>query len=69
MKVGDLVEWKAAPGLAAVVVDAVGNHGTWEGVTFDLHFSTVPNSLKTIARGGIVRGFGPWEIRVINESR
>ena len=68
MKVGDLVEWKPAPGFPAIVVQAV-DEGEWGGTTLDLLFGVVPEKLNPIAESGIVRGFGPWELKVINESR
>ncbi len=66
MKVGDLVTWKSEHGSIAMIID------TYEDRTqkvFDLFWSKAPLKLTGIAKGGVVKGFAPWELEVINESR
>ena len=69
MKIGDLVTWKSEPGSIAMIIN------THEGKVFahqkviDLFWSDPPPRLAGIMKDGIIHGFAPWELDVINESR
>ncbi len=65
MKVGDLVGWKATPGSIAVVIDKRADK---DQEVYDLLWSDVPPKLAGIAKCGVVKGFAPWELEVINDS-
>ena len=71
MKVGDLVTWKSEPGSIAMII-GIHMGRCCEGLqspVLDLFWSKAPPKLAGIAKGGVVKGFAPWELEVINESR
>jgi hypothetical protein len=65
MKIGDLVTWKAEPGSIAMIVDVYEDRTQ---KVFDLFWSEAPPRLSGIVENGVIKGFAPWELDVINES-
>ena len=66
MKVGDLVTWKSEAGSIAMIINA---HEDKAQKVLDLFRSDVPPRLAGMINDGVVKGFAPWELDVINESR
>lgn len=66
MKIGDLVTWKAEPGSIAMIVDVYEDRTQ---KVFDLLWSEAPPRLSGIVENGVIKGFAPWELDVVNESR
>mgnify|MGYP003147863740 FL=1 len=66
MKIGDLVTWKGEPGSIAMIIDV---HEDRTQKVFDLFWSEAPPRLSGVAKDGVIKGFAPWELDVINENR
>ena len=66
MKVGDLVEWKPQPGVFALVVNKYEDKAQ---NVYDLFWPKVPSRLLGVVKNGVIKGFAPWELKLVNESR
>jgi len=64
VKIGDLVTWVPVPGSVALII-GVYEYKTTPQKVFDLLWSEVPPRLAGIAKDGIVEGFRPWELELI----